>query len=231
MGTLSFEGAQFDALIALHGEVPTLSIFEQYAGVPLIAADGAAASLVDLDVFPEYVVGDLDSLNAEALRAINGISELVFDPDQNSNDFEKSLRFASAQFWTRVLIVGLHGGDLEHTLNNWSVLMKFAPSMHLTVLDRDRYIIPVASSFTTTLQPDELVSLIPQPSARLSTKGLQWELQDEELRLGMREGARNIAVDGNVEIVIHEGSLLFCCNARIPWSPMFSDAILRPLLP
>ena len=219
MNTLSLEGTQFDAIIALFGDVPPLSVFEQLAHVPLIAADGAASSLVNVDVFPEYVVGDLDSLDGDVLRALEGISEFVPDPDQNSNDFEKSLRFAAAQLWQRVLIVGMHGGDLEHTLNNWSVLKKFAPSMPLAVLDRERYIIPVSSSFTVAVQPNELVSLIPQPEARISTKGLQWELSDEVLALGVREGARNIAVDGKVEVVIHEGSLLFCCDARIPWSP------------
>lgn len=219
MNTLSLEGTQFDAIIALFGDVPPLSVFEQLAHVPLIAADGAASSLVNVDVFPEYVVGDLDSLDGDVLRALEGISEFVPDPDQNSNDFEKSIRFAAAQLWQRVLIVGMHGGDLEHTLNNWSVLKKFAPSMPLAVLDRERYIIPVSSSFTVAVQPNELVSLIPQPEARISTKGLQWELSDEVLALGVREGARNIAVDGKVEVVIHEGSLLFCCDARIPWSP------------
>jgi len=219
VNTLSLEGTQFDAIIALFGDVPPLSVFEQLAHVPLIAADGAASSLVNVDVFPEYVVGDLDSLDGDVLRALEGISEFVPDPDQNSNDFEKSLRFAAAQLWQRVLIVGMHGGDLEHTLNNWSVLKKFAPSMPLAVLDRERYIIPVSSSFTVAVQPNELVSLIPQPEARISTKGLQWELSDEVLALGVREGARNIAVDGKVEVVIHEGSLLFCCDARIPWSP------------
>ncbi len=221
MGTLTFEGTQFDAIIALFGDVPELSVFEQLAHVPLIAADGAAAPLVSVDVFPEYVVGDLDSLDDEILRTLEGISVFVLDSDQNSNDFEKSLRFALSQLWTRVLIVGMHGGDLEHTLNNWSVLMKFAPSMPLTVLDRDRYIIPVSSSFSVALQREELVSLIPQPSARLSTRGLHWDLQDEELALGVREGARNIAVDGNVEVIIHDGSILFCCDARVPWSPNF----------
>jgi len=219
VNTLSLEGTQFDAIIALFGDVPPLSVFEQLAHVPLIAADGAASSLVNVDVFPEYVVGDLDSLDGDVLRALEGISEFVPDPDQNSNDFEKSIRFAAAQLWQRVLIVGMHGGDLEHTLNNWSVLKKFAPSMPLAVLDRERYIIPVSSSFTVAVQPNELVSLIPQPEARISTKGLQWELSDEVLALGVREGARNIAVDGKVEVVIHEGSLLFCCDARIPWSP------------
>lgn len=223
MHTLSLEGTQFDAVIALFGDVPPLSVFEQLAHVPLIAADGAASSLVKIGVFPEYVVGDLDSLDAELLGSLEGISEFVLEPDQNANDFEKSLRFAATQFWSRILIVGLHGGDLEHTLNNWSVLMKFAPSMPLTVLDRDRYIVPLSTSFSVAVEPHEVISLIPQPSARLSTKGLRWELKDEELALGTREGARNVAVQGNVEVVIHEGSVLFCCDSRLPWSPDLID--------
>ena len=222
---MTFEGTQFDAVIALNGDVPPLSVFEQLAYLPLIAADGAAASLVHIDVFPEYVVGDLDSIDAEIFRALEGISEFILDSDQNTNDFEKSLRFATAQFWTRVLVVGMHGGDLEHTLNNWSVLMKLAPSMHLTVLDRDRYIIPISTSIGVSVEPNELISLIPQPSARLTTSGLMWELQDEVLSMGLREGARNIAVNRTIEIAVHEGSLLFCCDARIPWSPYIAPPI------
>lgn len=221
MGTLTFEHSHFDAVVACHGDLPSREVLEQFADVPLVAADGAAASLIAMDVFPEFVVGDLDSLDEKQLALLRTVSELVLEPDQDSNDFEKSLRFAASQQWRHLLVVGLHGGDLEHTLNNWSVLMKLAPSLHLTVLDRNRYIIPMFSSFAVELLPDELVSLIPQPSARLSTKGLRWQLVDEELTLGVREGARNVADSASVEIEIHSGSVLFCCDSRMPHRPEF----------
>lgn len=219
--TLTFHERGFDAAIVLNGDLPEAEIFEHLADVPLIAADGAADALVRIGVIPEFVVGDLDSVAAETLRMLDGTSELVVEPDQDSNDFEKSLRFAQGQLWKRLLVLGIHGGDLEHTLNNWSVLMRYGRDLALCALDRSRYAIPVFGSFVHVPASDELLSLIPQPLARLTTSGLRWELQSEELSLGMREGARNRAVSERIEITVHDGSLLFFCDARFPASPTF----------
>ena len=220
MTPLRFTEPSFDAVIVLNGDLPDLTVLEQLADVPFVAADGAADTLVRLGVMPEFVVGDLDSISVETLRHIDAMAEIVVEPDQDSNDFEKSLRFAQSQLWRRLLVLGLHGGDLEHTLNNWSVLMRYGQQLSLCAYDRGRYAIPMFSSFLHTPTEGELLSLIPQPLARLTTQGLQWDLQDEPLALGTREGARNRAIAEHVHITIHDGSLLFICDARFPASPV-----------
>jgi len=221
MTNLFFTEHGFDAIVVLHGDLPEADVMERMADMPFIAADGAANMLVRHGIIPEYVVGDLDSVTVDTLEAIHGVSELVVEPDQESNDFEKALRFAEGQLWKRLLILGMHGGDLEHTLNNWSVLMRYGRAMALCAYDRGRYAIPVFSSFSHAPNAQELLSLIPQPMARLTTQGLQWELQDEPLQLGAREGARNRAVADDVHVTIHDGSLLFICDARLPSAPSF----------
>jgi thiamine pyrophosphokinase len=224
MTPLRFTEHSFEAVIVLNGDLPDLTVLEQLADVPFVAADGAANTLVALGVMPEYVVGDLDSISVETLRHIDAMAEIVVEPDQDSNDFEKSLRFAQSQLWRRLLVLGLHGGDLEHTLNNWSVLMRYGQQLSLCAYDRGRYAIPMFSSFLHTPNAQELLSLIPQPMARLTTRGLQWELQDEPLQLGAREGARNRAGADDVHVTIHDGSLLFICDARLPAAPSFGQS-------
>lgn len=220
MNTLHFT-ASFEAIICLNGDLPGREHFEHYPEVPLIAADGAAVALVQRGVVPEFVVGDLDSVDAATISVIDGVSEIIVEEDQDMNDFEKALRFAEGQLWKRLLIVGMHGGDLEHTLNNWSVFMRFGRSLHLTAFDRNRYGIPLYHSTVVHTQPSELLSIIPQPEATLTTQGLQWPLNNEALSLGGREGARNRAVAEEVTITLHDGSVLFFCDARIPFAPEF----------
>lgn len=220
MNTLRFT-ASFDALICLNGTIPESELFEQFAELPLIAADGAATALVANGIVPEFIVGDLDSIDADTLRQLEGLADVIVEPDQDMNDFEKTLRFAEGQLWKRLLIVGIHGGDLEHTLNNWSVMMRFGRTLSLTALDRQRYAIPLYASTAFPPTSDELLSLIPQPHAHLTTEGLQWPLSNEALSLGGREGARNRAAAELVQITVHDGSLLFFCDARLPFAPEF----------
>ena len=93
--------------------------------------------------------------------------------------------------------------------------MRHGRSMRLLALDGDRVGIPVYESFTYTALPEEIISIIPQPRVRLTTEGLQWQLRDEILELGTREGARNRAVQSDVTITVHEGSALVFVSGRL----------------
>lgn len=219
MIVLKHTSTPFDAVICLNGTIPTVEVFEKVMDRPLIAADGAAEALYHLGIIPEFVVGDFDSLSPDIISLLRESSELIVEVDQETNDFEKALLFARTMLWNRILIVGIHGGDLEHTLNNWSVMMRFGRIMNLVALDRERSGIPMYDSFTYAAGHDELLSLIPQPHAQVSTKGLQWNLTNEALELGTREGARNRATSESVEVHIHSGALFFFCDSTLPFAP------------
>jgi thiamine pyrophosphokinase len=219
---ISFGTKRFDAIICLDTKLPEKSIFAQFPEIPILAADGAAIKLAEMDLIPDFIVGDLDTFYSSPISAsIADKTKIIKEPEQDSNDFEKVLRFAKTKKFNTLLIFGFHGGELEHTLNNWSVFMRFAREMNLCIYDEKRYGIPVFNSFSIELKKGEMISLIPQPKAVLTTKGLAWELDNEILELGEREGARNIASQGTIEIKIYDGSLLIFVDERIPFSPSF----------
>ena len=116
---------KFDCLICLNADMPPASLFGALAGVVVVAADGAANKLADIGIVPDYIIGDLDSFDISDSR-LEGKSKIICNPDQEINDFEKILRFANERSYKRLLVTGFHGGELEHTLNNWSVFMRFA---------------------------------------------------------------------------------------------------------
>lgn len=221
MNRLEFSSRSFDAVVVVNGRLPNADFFQQLADLPLVAADGAANALVGMGIVPEFVVGDLDSVTEETVEATHGISEFVHITEQETTDFEKSLRFAEDQLWKHILVLGMHGGELEHTLNNWSILTRISQRLNITALDEQRYALPITTSFAGTFAPNEMVSIIPQPSTVLTTRGLEWELSNEELAMGLREGARNRALQGDVEIVVHQGAFLLFCDARFPLVPIF----------
>jgi thiamine pyrophosphokinase len=208
MGTQPSSSELYQTVICLNGELPAADFFYQWAHLPLIAADGAANHLVEQGVLPEFVVGDGDSITDETYAIVASVSQVFVVDSQENNDFEKCLLFAQQQHFTNILVVGFHGGLLEHTLNNWSVLMRYAPSLAITLEHNGRIAVPVFSQCTLATTPGEIVSLIPQPQAVVSTSGLQWPLDNETLSLGVREGARNRAIGTTITITVHSGCLL-----------------------
>jgi len=172
---------------------------------------------------PHKIIGDLDTFSKKC-TTIDSFStdQIVHISDQETNDFEKVLKYAIENNYNNCLILGINGGEFEHSLNNWSVLIRYSNYLNLCVLTKKRYSFLVNENICIKLIPGEIISLIPQPVVTLSTKNLVWELQNESLSLGFREGARNCAKHEDIYINIHFGNLLLCIEERLPYYPSFS---------
>jgi len=217
MTELKFD-AKFDCLVCLNAELPPLGFFIKYfQDIPIVGADGGAVRLFEKGIIPDYVVGDLDTFRSAKIEKHFQNAEIIFNPDQEINDFEKALILAEQKGFLNILVLGFQGGELDHTLNNWSILIKFFNKLNLCIYDNGNYGIPLNESFTMETKSGELISLIPQPKARLKTQNLRWNLTNEVLELGYREGARNIATGPNITIEILEGALLLFLRARLPY--------------
>ena len=213
-----FGNKRFDCAVFLNGELPENEILKQIKGVVFIAADGAANKVLKVGIKPDYIIGDLDSLDSE--QDYTGI-EIIRQESQVINDFEKILRFAEMRKDKDILIFGFHGGELEHTLNNWSVFIKFQNNLNMVLFDSGRYAIPVKEDISFECRKDEMISLVPQFECVLKTKNLEWNLHDEQLRMGKRKGCRNIARDESVEIELMSGQYLLFIDSRFPFAPEF----------
>jgi thiamine pyrophosphokinase len=209
-----------DALLCLNGALPSSNVIGMFrskqCSIPIIAADGAATQLETLHITPDYIIGDLDSLtHKQEYWRHKGVNVIRIE-EQESTDFEKSLSFAQRQQWRSVMVCGFHGGDLDHTLNNWSIVTRYGRTMNLCIYDAGKVGIPLYESVSIQAKKGMMISLIPQPRVVLTTTGLQWELRQEALALGVREGARNRAQQESVHLEIHEGSVFVMLEAELP---------------
>ena len=218
---LSFENNYFEAIVCLNGDLPDREFFDNFPGLPILAADGAALKLSKLNIKPDYIIGDLDSIQSELNFEIFKNLCIIHKPDQDANDFEKVLRYAKEINLDNILVLGFHGGALEHTLNNWSVLSKMSKIMNVCIYDYFRYGICTNKSISFDTKKDEIISLIPKEKTYLTTRNLEWELNCEFLELGSREGARNLSKGCFVEIFLHSGELFLFMDARLPFCPKY----------
>lgn len=215
---IKFGYKKFDCAVFLNTELPDKSVISKFAGIPFIAADGAANLMIGADIKPDYIIGDMDSLN-------NGIVPegvvVIKEESQDTNDFEKIIEFALKKDYRDIIVFGFHGGELEHTFNNWSVFSKYSSQLRMTLFDNNRYAFNLRGKSLINCNAGETLSLIPQYECVLKTKNLKWELKGELLSMGKREGARNVALESEVEIELISGELLFFMDARMPFAPEF----------
>lgn len=221
MQSIKFNKQKFDALVCLNGDLPRAKEIDKFGAIPFYAADGAASKLFQLGFMPDFIVGDIDSLEDSPIMDVFSKEKIMKIPGQGANDFEKVLDFAIDRGDKNIVVIGIHGGELEHTLNNWSVLKKYSEKLNLCIFDAGRYGIPLLTSTKIQLEIGELVSLIPQPKCKLSSTNLKWELDNEVLEFGVREGARNETTSDEINLDIKEGSFLFFCNSRVPVAPEY----------
>ena len=175
---------------------------------PLIAADGAARQLRSLGIAPDVIIGDFDSLGEERFDPFFETSTIIEEPGQERYDGEKCLEWIVSSGYDRVTVLGAGGGMVDHVLNNFSFLAKFADRLRIRIREEDAvgYIVCDALRLETT--PGDRISLIPLPEAHLTTTGLHWNLQEEMLKIGASEGGSNRADRDEVEIRLSQGKLV-----------------------
>ena len=109
--------------LILNGQMPTdETIINQITNSDyIIAVDGSANKLFDLEIIPDVIIGDLDSLRNIKSKDI----ELVETPDQNKTDFRKTLEWCIEKNILNIFIYGISGESEDHFLGNYYTLSDF----------------------------------------------------------------------------------------------------------
>ena len=176
-----------------------------------IAADGAANILIKNKIIPNYVVGDLDSFNFKLAQTTN----LINVPNQNQYDFEKCLEFSIENTLNNVLVFGINGGLFDHTLNNWSIFVKYSSQINLFCYNEGQIGTLITEDTSFNSEIGDIISIIPTPTATLTTEGLKWNLDNTTLEIGKTEGARNKAINKNISIKLHFGKYMLFKSVSI----------------
>jgi thiamine pyrophosphokinase len=191
----------YQSILCLNGLLPDSSFFLSL-NLPVIAADGAANSLLELGIVPELIIGDLDSFNPSI--AMN--HKTLHLEDQNSTDFQKSLSYLKTKKLLPAIVVGINGGHLDHILNNINIFLEtdcilYAPPIIGYVLKEKtqrQFLLPINSK----------ISLMGIPSASLSSKGLRWELNKSNIAFPGNTSCFNRTKESKITLEIYTGTVL-----------------------
>lgn len=223
----------YDALIIVNGDIPKLIFWQHFEYRTLICTDGAALSLKETTLIPNYIVGDMDSIadstpiaTVESLQLQFPQSKIVLNVDQETTDFEKALQLIkqipfdkAKKSLPKVLCVGYFGKSADHSIYNLCLLHRFSDSIDLTLFHHDghhaQWVKVLPSDLHLKVEKNAIVSFFPWPKAKLNTQGLCWELQNQSLCLETMNSVRNKTRDEDL-IISCEGHCLCFITATQP---------------
>lgn len=173
----------------------------------VIAADSGIDRAHDLGLDVDLAVGDFDSVSDAALDAVTASGARVerHPTAKDATDLELALDAAMQRSPDRVLVVGGHGGRLDHFLAN-AVLLA-APrygGVEIVAQMGQALVTVVRSTAVLRGEPGDLVSLVPVHGGAtgVTTDGLRYPLDDEDLGPGSTRGVSNelVATEANVRL-------------------------------
>jgi thiamine pyrophosphokinase len=179
----------------------------------VLAADGGVNALLSAGITPQALLGDFDSLSADLPESIVRIPAR----DQNYTDLDKAIGFLIESGAGRITMTGVTGGRLDHTLGALGVLAKYGRSLPLILMDDYATGVLVDGEIELLTTPGQTISLLPLGTVEsIATTGLKWNLSNETLGLGKRDGTSNVATGDSVTITVGAGDLVAYIHHRAP---------------
>ena len=172
----------------------------------LIAADGGLLHLKKLELTPDALIGDFDSLGYIPEGAT------VFPMEKDDTDAMLAVKQALALGCTEVLLYGsLDGPRLDHTLANLQTLQYLADRGATGYLVGEKEIATVIKSETLTFPASRegILSLfcLGADARGVTLKGLKYNIENATLTAGFPLGVSNHFVGEPATVSVTEGSL------------------------
>ncbi|MEM7275352.1 MAG: thiamine diphosphokinase [Actinomycetota bacterium] len=202
------------ALIVAGGSRPDPLVVKSLPTIDFcIAADSGADNARAVGIRVDALVGDLDSVSAEAVDALRlKAAEIEEHPARKAaTDFELAMARAIAEQPDRLLVIGIGGGRLDHELANFAVLASEATgTIRVEGLVGSARITVIRGSMAVTGVLGETISLLPAlgDAEGVTTEGLEYELVDEPLHAASGRGVSNRFIANEASITVRRGVLL-----------------------
>ena len=179
----------------------------------VIAADSGLDHATALGFAVDLIVGDLDSADPAAIDAAVAAGATVerHAEAKDATDLELALLAARDRGYAHVVVIGGHGGRLDHFLAN-ALLLASSAFVGVNVEARlgDAQVFVVRGECELHGEPGDLCTLLPLggPALGVSTEGLRFPLRGETLEPGSTRGVSNEMLSSPARVSLVGGVLL-----------------------
>lgn len=186
----------------------------------IICADGAARYLCPLGIVPEFIIGDMDSIDDDTVRYFEkkGSTILTYPGNKDETDTQLALEYALKLQPDEIFIFGALGGRIDHSLANISLLiMGVKQGIDVKIIDETCEIFIVNQQSIVEGEAGQTVSLLPLSSevTGITLEGFEYPLSGGVMEIGRPYGISNRLIDEKGIITVKSGYLLVIRNFKV----------------
>ena len=212
------EGEDLLGIIFTGGENPPAEVIrklvEQEAeGAFLVAADSGLAAAEEAGLRPDWIIGDMDSLDDPARLSVYPAERVIrYEHDKDYTDTELAFSLAVEKGCNAIWIIGGGGGRIDHLFAIRSLFEReIFPRRWITNTADIRCIdaSTADNEICLRLEKGAAVSVFPLGDGRWEAKstGLKWPLAGLTWERGFF-GLSNVAVDGEFSVTAKKGRFM-----------------------
>jgi len=179
----------------------------------IIAADGGAIHLKQMNFIPHVIIGDMDSIlpDTKLFYEKNKTPIISYPARKNQTDTDLCIDFALEKKATEITLLGVTGNRLDHTLANLFLLRRLADlGIKAKIVDANNEIYLVTDHLELTGEKGDPLSIIPVSDiiTGLTLEGLEYPLENASIPMGSSLGISNCFKETRATISISAGVLL-----------------------
>jgi thiamine pyrophosphokinase len=180
----------------------------------ILCADGGARHARALDLTPNLIIGDLDSLDIPTIATMRqaGVPIRRYPADKDFTDLELALQAAQEMHPDEIILLGALGGRLDQTLAN--ILLLTHPDyidLPIRLISGPESAQIVSKEAVIRGHPGDVLSVLPlttNVTGLTYHSGLRWLLRDATLTLGSTRGVSNQLIATEARISLQTGVIL-----------------------
>jgi thiamine pyrophosphokinase len=166
----------------------------------IICADGGYDYAVKLGVIPNILIGDFDSI-----EKLPSKTEIIKYPKRKDfTDGELAVRYAVEHGFDDVLLLAMTGDRADHSITD---ILLLTQCKNGCVIDDNNEIYLLRDTVSITGKIGDTISIVPIGGdvEGITTKNLEYPLNNETLYFGESRGVSNVMCADNCEITAEKG--------------------------
>ncbi len=210
------------ACIILNGQILNYEVIkdkidkEEYDYI--ICCDGGANHVYNMNLIPDYIIGDLDSIKNDVLVFYKNKDVLFkkFNKKKDETDTELAIYLAKEIGVSKIDFFASLGNRIDHTIANINLLYKVRKEqIHPRIIsEQEEIYIIIDEKIIIYGNKGDTVSVIPLKSdvKGVSLYRLEYPLKNQNMSFGTPLGVSNVMLENSCEIEVEKGSLIIIKN-------------------
>lgn len=205
-------------IVVSNGDISNYSFYENiFDGADyIICADGGARHLMKMNIMPNVIIGDLDSIHEKdkLIFLESNVKFYKFPANKDATDTELAVDYAISQNPDEIILLGAIGSRMDHSIANVTLLKKIlGHGINGRIINENNEICILNDKYNEIIllgEKHDYLSLVPlcDRVEGITLEGLKYPLINATIILGSSLGVSN-ELDGNeAKVKIDKGVLL-----------------------